>query len=619
MSEEQLYPIACRLQGVIELLGTTRDTDESAPFRALLRCASDANALRAKLAARQGLSPSELALGIRVTAEPQQRTLTVSDNGIGMTEEQLRRHLGDIAQIVTRQTPRPLEQSEPSSEDDYHRAFAVLPLQMVAFADELTIATLSHRPGSTPCRLRYWGGEQFQLQRGQPQPVGTSVTVSLKAQYAHLCDPATVAELLQRYGDYLPFPIFWEDRQINTMSPPWYQAEATVADYAAFLRARHPQLPAPLLVIPLALQHGPIELRGVLWVPGQPLSVLDQQLGRLDICWRRMLALRDQPGMLPLWARFITGIVDSNLPPQQLCDAGAAGRGGFHLPSVLEEVLLDAFRQVLIEAPDSFAPVAQRHDQMLKLAALENEELFELVADHLLFSTASGRKSLAECISEVLQTTGKPTIRYQSAPLGPVSAIFRQRRLPVIDASAGLDEAILQKYDHNNPSVTLEDIEATETRLFEEVSNSNYQPLLELFGELEPPVTAHLARFQPLSIPAVISPSRDNPMRPQLEQLFLLSQVTGVMPAQARAAMQRALSARPPATSSKILYVNVDSPVIKAMLQALLADRREPAGQVAQLILLRAQIEAGAMADTGQLRELSNDICCRLLGYREAE
>ncbi len=617
MSEEHLYPIGCRLQGVIELLGTTLGTDENTPIRVLLRSASDANALRAKLAARQGLSPSELALGIRVSIESQQRALTVHDNGIGMTEEELRRHLGDIAQIVARQTPRSLEQSEPNTEDDYMRAFAVLPLHMVAFADEVTIDTLSHKPGSTPCRLRYWGGEQYELRPGQAEAVGTSVTVSLKPQYAHLCDAGTVPELLRLFGDYLPFPIFWEDRQINTMSPPWYQSEATVADYAAFLRSRYPQLPAPLLVIPLSLQRGPIELRGVLWVPGQPLSVLDEQLGRTDIYWRRMLALPNEAGMLPHWARFITGIVDSNLPPQQLCYSDATSASGFHLPAVLEEVLLDAFKQILIEDPESFAPLAQRHDQLLKLAALENDELFELVADHLLFTTASGRKSLAECVSEVVQTTGKPTIRYQSMPLGSVWAVFRQHRLSVIDASAGLDEAILEKYDRTNPSVELEDIEATETHLFEEVTNSNYQPLLELFSEMEPPVTARPARFQPVSIAAIISPTRDDPMRPQLEQLFLLSQITGVMPAEARSAMQRALSAGPPTTTPKILHINVDSPVIKAMLHALMADQRELAGQVAQLTLLRAQIAAGGLTDSGQLRDLSNDLLCRVLGYRD--
>ncbi len=619
MSEDNVYPIGYPLETITRLMGSAVNADETVALRALLRNASNANVRRAEVAAKQGISPSELALGIEIAVDLQQRMLVVKDDGVGFTEEELHKYFGHIAEIVAQETPRLQRQREPGTDDEYMRLFVIMLLHALPFADDVVIETLSHKPGSTPCRLHYYGGDHYRLDKGEVGTPGTSVRIRLKPEHAHLCDPERVPQLAQLYGDYLQFPIFWQGRQINTMSSPWYQDGAPVADYAAFLRSRRPHMPTPLLVIPLHIQRPEVEIRGVLWVPGRPLALLDEHLGCVDVYWRRMLAVQQQGGLLPRWARFVLGIMDSNVPVERLCSETDDRAGGFYLPTVLEEVLLDAFRQILTEHPERFTAVAQRHDHLLKLAALENDDLFELVADHLLFTTTSGRQTLAEYLSEVTQATGEARIRYQSVPLESAWTVFREHRLPIIDASEGLDEAILEKYVRLNPTVELAGMEETEARFLEDISDAKYQPLVELFSDLAAPMTVHTARFEPSSMAVIVSPARNDPMKPELEQLFLLSQITGAMPAEARSAMQRAVSARSTTTQSRIIHLNVDCPAIKAILHGLHTGRRELAGKAAQMALMQGLVRAGSPTDSARIRELGNALQCSLLGYEDDE
>jgi hypothetical protein len=129
--------------------------------------------------------------------------------------------------------------------------------------------------------------------------VGTAIQVQPRPAYRHLCDAHRLPGLLRQYGDFLQFPILWEGSQVNSMSPPWHQPAATVSDYAVFLRNRDPQMPAPLLVMPVFIQRGAIEIRGVLWVPGRRLSLSDSDLGTVDLYWRRVLHESGRADVLP--------------------------------------------------------------------------------------------------------------------------------------------------------------------------------------------------------------------------------------------------------------------------------------------------------------------------------
>lgn len=177
MSEKRLHTVQAHLDCVTTLerhrLGSGPDT----MLQVLLRHASDANSYRASQATREGVSASLLGLGIRVSVDQEQGMLTVADDGIGLTMEQLRAHFGTLSAPADALVATDAVEHEPASEDAYFRRFALTVLQLLPYAAEIVISSQSYRAGSGACRLTYAGGDQYRLEPEQSEMVGTAIQV----------------------------------------------------------------------------------------------------------------------------------------------------------------------------------------------------------------------------------------------------------------------------------------------------------------------------------------------------------------------------------------------------------------------------------------------------------
>lgn len=590
--------------------------DPGLGLRCLLRLATIGNALRAEMGRRDGLSASELGLGIHIEYMAQERLLVVRDAGVGLTGDDLRTCMESATGLVGNGAFAAFGRQDPRSMEEYLLASAALLLHLLAFGEELTVESLSCRADAPPCRLRYSGGDEYSLEPGTLATPGTVVSVRFEPESRYCADPRQLADLLRMYGDFLQFPVFWEGRQVNTMSPPWHRSGASEMHYVAFLRGRYPYTPPPLLVIPLQVRRPEIEARGVLWVPGEQVSVLDRDIGTVDLYWRRVLMRRSVPGMLPAWARFFRGIVDCDRHPDEVLGSPPGADVDLQVADTLEQAVLSGIRRALVLDPASFEAVAHQHNTLLKLAALENDELFDIVADQLPFDTAAGPRTLIEHVSAVMKTAGTTAVRYLSVDPLAHMATYRARGDEVIDASRGLDEEILRKYDRHNPTIELIDMGRRTPDFVENVVDPSFEPVLEAFARLDLPIVYRLARFDTPSPAAVVTATGRAESQSDLEQLFLLSQMTGAMPADARAAMQRALSARPSVPQDRILHLNLTAPEIRAMRAAIHRGiDADLVREVAEAIAVRAMVLAGGPPNPADLLNVGSEMMCRLLGY----
>lgn len=583
--------------------------EQFSPLRALLRYGADTNAIRAYRATAAGITPSELGLAIRVEADPEALTLSIHNDGPGLSRGEIELGIRDIEAIVDARTAGLSGAREADLVYNAVKSFAQATLWSIAASEEIIIDSLTADEDARAWRWRYSGGDTYELMPGERTTVGTTISLRLNPEYSHLCDPETLADELRRYGEYLQYPILWEGRQINTMSPPWHQDAATVEDHAAFLRNQLSGRPAPLLVIPVKTSEPGLEIRGVLWVPGEDLRLFDRTVGEVDLYDRRLLVEEGRQDILPDWVRFLRGIIDIG----GLSSRDRPSRFDRQkLKETVETVILDSLSRLVVTDPERFMRVAEHHDQLLKLAAVHNDRMFEIVADQLSFRTNHGPRTLPEYLAEVQQFTGEPVIEYQMVPFEASPYTLHQPSRPVIDASAGLDEAVLEEYDRRNPAVQLVKIDAPNRPVAEEVGDDRYQPLVELFLELDPPVTARPARFQSTSVAAVFSAVEQDRMRSQLQQLFMLSQVSGAIPPEARDALQRAISAKSSEPPPDVLHFNIDCPAIEALLEAIKAGKKQAAYEVAEIIVMRARL-LGGNVDASRLGEYVNRIIARVL------
>ncbi len=620
MAEMGSRSVNVPLGGLVGLMRLALQGEPDLGLQCLLRLAAAGNALRAEIGLHDGVSASELGLGIHVAIIPEETMLCIRDDGVGLDADDLERAVQASTELLAQEGISSLGKHEPRSMEEYRQAFAMSLLHLLAQVDEMIVDSLSYLPGSRPVRLRYCGGDEYTLEAGELETPGTAVSVRFGADSAHFTDPEHLPGLVRLYGDFLQFPVFWEGRQINTMSPPWHRAGVGEMHYASFLRGRQPESPPPLLVLPLQVRRPDIDIRGVLWVPGVQVSVLDDDLATVDLYWSRVLMRRSVSGMLPAWARFFRGIVDCDLHPSRLVGTRAGKDRSAPMREVLEQALMTGIRRTLVLNPEAFAAVAHQHDALLKLAALENDELFEIVADHLPFNTAAGPRTLLEHVSAVMKATGTTSVRY--LPTDPLSqmATYRSRGEDVIDASHGLDAEVLSKFARHNPSIQLIDMRWQVPDFVESVSDPSLEPLLALFDELEMPLAYRMARFDTPVPAALLTAAGKGGATSELEQLFLLSQITGAMPADARGAMQRALSARKAQSPDRVVHLNLTSPVIRALHAALARSAdSELLRQVAEVVVMRALILGGGSFDPALVEDIGSEMMCRLLEYSGAD
>jgi molecular chaperone HtpG len=292
-------------------------------LRELLSNASDALDKR-RFSALQSpeLLSSDEALKVRLIPNKEQGTLTIWDNGIGMNEAELTQSLGTIAWSGSREFLKKLEGQSAEARDlpQLIGQFGVGFYSSFLVAERVEVT--SRAAGTTQAfRWESTGEGGFSIDQAERDAVGTSIVLHLKKESLEYADPYRLRQLVERYSDYLSYPIELlktgteaEFEPINRGTALWQRSpkEVTAEQYdELYKHLTHDWEP------PLAHRHfrieGTQEFSGLVYVPGRAQVDLfepDAKHGvRLHV--RRVLIMESCEELLPRWLRFVRGVVDS--------------------------------------------------------------------------------------------------------------------------------------------------------------------------------------------------------------------------------------------------------------------------------------------------------------------
>ncbi|TLY74701.1 MAG: molecular chaperone HtpG [Gammaproteobacteria bacterium] len=293
-------------------------------LRELISNASDAcDRLRFAAIADGALLAESSELGIRVDADPAAGTLTITDNGIGMTREEAIANLGTIARSGTAEFFRSLSGDEQKASQligqfgvGFYSAFIV--------AERVEVRT--RKAGAPPeAGVRWESGAdgEFTVETlTQPQR-GTAVTLHLKADAREFADPMRVRGLIRRYSDHIGFAVRMrkegeaslEYEVVNQAKALWTLPRTQISDeeYRQFY-----QYLAHDFTDPLAWSHNKVEGKreytSLLYLPARaPFDLWQREAARgLKLYVRRVFIMDDAEQFLPLYLRFVKGVVDSS-------------------------------------------------------------------------------------------------------------------------------------------------------------------------------------------------------------------------------------------------------------------------------------------------------------------
>ena len=259
-------------------------------------------------------------LRIEIEADEKQKTLTIRDNGIGMTREELTRNLGTIARSGSRELMAALRQKGDDKNLSLIGQFGVGFYSAFLVADRVSVVSRSARSEES-WRWESEAKDGFTIESAQRDGRGTDIVLHLKEDCAEYLQAWQLQNLVRKYSDYVRHPIRMPRQKdgktewdtVNQANALWTRSKADIGDeqYREFYRHL-----AHDWTDPLAWTHFRVEgtqsLTGLLFLPSKaPLDLFERKNKGVRLFVKRVFIMEDCQELLPEWLRFVRGVVDS--------------------------------------------------------------------------------------------------------------------------------------------------------------------------------------------------------------------------------------------------------------------------------------------------------------------
>ena len=442
-------------------------------LRELVSNASDAcDRLRFDSISNAGLLEADAELKIRVSYDKAARTITVSDNGIGMSRQEVIDHIGTIAKSGTREFLHTLT-SDKAKDAHLIGQFGVGFYASFIVADHVTIET--RRAGTSAEEGVRWesaGEGSYSVEPIRREQRGTDVVLHLRPEEDDLLSGHALRTILTKYSDHITVPVLmrkekWdadaraqvltdEDEQVNQASALWARpkSEITEEQYHEFYKHVAHDDEAPL-----AFSHARVEGRQeytqLLFIPGRaPYDLWDREHRRgIKLYVRRVFIMDDAKQLMPEYLRFVRGIIDSNDLPLNV------SREILQQSRVVETIRAASVKRVLgllddlaANHPEKYATFWKEFGRAFKEGIVEDAANKDRVAALLRFATTHEDReeqtvSLADYVGRMKD--GQDAIYYVTADgfaaarHSPHLEIFRKKGVEVLLMYDRVDEWVV--------------------------------------------------------------------------------------------------------------------------------------------------------------------------------
>jgi molecular chaperone HtpG len=438
-------------------------------LRELVSNASDANdRLRFESIASPALMGAESDLKIWIDADPDKGTLTIRDNGIGMTREEAIEHLGTIAKSGTSEFFKNLS-GDQQKDSQLIGQFGVGFYSAFIVADRVEVLTRkAGAPDDTGVRWESSADGEFTVETVTRAERGTAVTLHLKEDAKEFADAWRLRSLIRRYSDHISFPVLMrkegeasvEYEAVNQAKALWTRPRSEITDdeYKQFYQhVSHDHTD------PLAWSHnrveGKREYTSLLYVPGRaPFDLWQRDAARgLKLYVKRVFIMDDAEQFLPLYLRFVKGVVDSgDLPLNVSRELLQQDPEVEAIRSGLTKRVLDTLTKLASDEPEKYKTVWKEFGAVLKEGLAEDRVNRDKILPLLRFASTreEGNEpsvSLKQYVERMKE--GQERIYYiisdsiESARASPYIEQLKDRGIEVLLLGDRIDEWVMGQID----------------------------------------------------------------------------------------------------------------------------------------------------------------------------
>jgi molecular chaperone HtpG len=593
MTTEEHHEFQADVRQILHLVTHSIYSDREVFLRELISNASDALDT-ARFQALQGpLREVDGEPRVRISIDEGAKTITIEDDGIGLTTEQARENLGTIAQSGTRAFAEALKDRGTDPESligqfgvGFYSAFMV--------ADTVTVESLSAEPDSEAIQWISDGGNSYTLQPGTRDKRGTTIVLHLREEAEEFLDLDRLRAIVEKHSDFVSWPVEVGGERANQEKALWTRdpSEITEEEYTAFYKHVSGDWKEPLITLHVRAD-APLQFQALLFIPeSRPweLDRLDFKVA-LRLYQKRVKVVDHANDLLPRYLRFVSGVVDSpdvalNVSREMLQQTAVIQK----IKKQLTKRLVKKLRDLAREDADKYNRFWKEMGHLLKEGVAEDEKNRPLLLDLLRYpTTTSGGDMRSLAALKESMAEGQDALWYltdvdkEGIEKRPVLEVFRRRGWEVALMTDPVDEWVVmhtREYDEvslksaAHGELPEEDEERTEE---EESARASAIPLADWMKSLLSSDVAEVRLSSRLTDSPSVLVNQEGAMGANMESIL-------------KAANQQVME------NKRVLEINPGHPMVKTLAR-LNEEGKTGLEPFAHLLLDHALITEGRLKD----------------------
>ncbi len=521
---EEKGTISIHTENIFPIIKKFLYSDHEIFLRELVSNAVDASQKLKKLASLGEYGGEVGDLKINVSIDEAQKTITISDQGIGMTAEEVKKYINQIA--FSGATEFVEKFKDKGDVKDIIGKFGLGFYSAFMVSDKVEIRTLSYKEGSQAVRWICDGSTEFELSDTEKETRGTDIILHINEDSQEFLEKYRLSGILEKYGKFLPVDVEFDEKVINK-NPLWTKAPSELKDedYLAFYKELYPFTEDPLFWIHLNVDY-PFNLTGILYFP-KVKNDFEPQKNKIQLYSRQVFITDEVKDIVPEFLMLLHGVIDSpdiplNVSRSYLQSDGNVKKINTHITKKVADKLSELFRN----DQAAFESKWESLGLFVKYGMITDDKFYEKAVDFCLLKNTAGVLTPLNAYKEKvapLQTDkngnvvwlytndpGKQDMYIQTALTRgydvlvfdhPIDSHFighLERKLEKLNLKRVDSETLdkLVEKDETKESVLTESEKKSVQEVFEKaINNQNYKVSVEAMGAEELPVAVSMPEF----------------------------------------------------------------------------------------------------------------------------
>lgn len=510
MTTKQTHSFQTEVSQLLHLMIHSLYSNKEIFLRELVSNASDAvDKLKFESLANDAIVEGKEELQVHIDVDKEAGTITITDNGIGMTQEEVMANIGTIANSGTKKFLQSLDEKQ-AEDSNLIGQFGVGFYAAFIVADEVVLTT--RKAGDDQANGTIWtskGEGEYSLETVSVKDFGTKITLHIKEDEKEFLDDYRLRSIISKYSDHITVPIMMikpaeeesdaiEYEMVNKANAFWTQDKRDLKqeDYDEFYKSLTFDFEAPLTQMHNRVE-GKLDYTSLLYIPSKaPFDMWEpKRKGGIKLYAKRVFIMEDNEELMPMYLRFIKGVIDTadlSLNVSREILQGNKVVDTIRKASVSR--ILKELEKMAKNKPEKYAAFWKEFGMVMKEGVVEDPSNKDKIASLLRFATTKSNNeeqtvSLADYVAgmsddqkDIYYVTAET---YGAAKGSPHLEIFKQKDIEVLLLSDRVDEWMVNNFTEfegkNLKSIAkgdLEDLDSKEEKKEKEKTAKGFKKTL---------------------------------------------------------------------------------------------------------------------------------------------